>query len=145
MVLYVLSVPAFVSIVLVLVSGVLVALAIHRSPIAPVSARKWVASGMTLTVLLAAGLVWAGYFSPITAILDGLIPLLLGVATVVFVVIAAVKIYRSTGLDRPGCGGGLDLTERIGPCPHQVSTLQKSETAPCAWSTRSSPMIRPWP
>ncbi|WP_145998104.1 hypothetical protein [Brevibacterium antiquum] len=97
MVLYVLSVPAFVSIVLVLVSGVLVALAIHRSPIAPVSARKWVASGMTLTVLLAAGLVWAGYFSPITAILDGLIPLLLGVATVVFVVIAAVKIYRSTG------------------------------------------------
>ncbi|MGC2942820.1 MULTISPECIES: hypothetical protein [unclassified Brevibacterium] len=97
MVLYVLSLPAFISIVLVLVSGVLVALAIHRSPIAPESARKWVASGMALTVLLAAGLVWAGYFSPITAILDGMIPLLLGVATVVFVVIAAVKIYRSTG------------------------------------------------
>ena len=95
--------PAFVSIVLVLVSGVLVALAIHRSPIAPVSARKWVASGMTLTVLLAAGLVWAGYFSPITAILDGLIPLLLGVATVVFVVIAAVKIYRQQVLSKFDC------------------------------------------
>jgi putative transposase len=26
-------------------------------------------------------------------------------------------------LDRPGCGGGLDPTERIGTCPHRVSTL----------------------
>src|SRR5699024_3208764 len=43
----------------------------------------------------------------------------------------------SLHLDRPGCGGGLDLTERIGRCPHQVSTLQKSVTVPYAWSTRS--------
>jgi tape measure domain-containing protein len=44
---------------------------------------------------------------------------------------------QATTMDRPGCGGGLDLTERIGTCPHRVSTLQKSATVPYAWSTRS--------
>ncbi|NNG79455.1 hypothetical protein HLA91_08720, partial [Brevibacterium luteolum] len=42
-------------------------------------------------------------------------------------------------LDRPGSGGGFDLTERIGTCPHRVSTLQKSVTVLCVWSTRSWP------
>nr|BFF05356.1 hypothetical protein GCM10023233_03250 [Brevibacterium otitidis] len=40
-------------------------------------------------------------------------------------------------LDRPGYGGGFDLTERIGTCLHRVSTLQKFVTVLCVWSMRS--------
>ncbi|QUL81176.1 histidine kinase dimerization/phosphoacceptor domain-containing protein [Brevibacterium sp. SMBL_HHYL_HB1] len=34
-----------------------------------------------------------------------------------------IEVAASDGLDRPGCGGGLDPTERIETCPHRVSTL----------------------
>ncbi|MFL0515871.1 cytochrome c biogenesis CcdA family protein [Brevibacterium luteolum] len=47
-------------------------------------------------------------------------------------------------MDRPGSGGGFDLTERIGTCPHRVSTLQKSVTVLCVWSTRSWPANPHW-
>nr|BFF05229.1 hypothetical protein GCM10023233_01980 [Brevibacterium otitidis] len=40
-------------------------------------------------------------------------------------------------VDRPGYGGGFDLTERIGTCLHRVSTLQKFVTVLCVWSMRS--------
>ncbi|MBM7529034.1 transposase InsO family protein [Brevibacterium luteolum] len=61
-------------------------------------------------------------------------------------VVAGCLVHSDRGsqLDRPGSGGGFDLTERIGTCPHRVSTLQKSVTVLCVWSTRSWPANPHW-